>query len=302
MKFTRLLVITLGLVYAGSNALFSQSNTTQSELLVSGSWLEENLEDPSLVILHYGKQADFEQEHIPGTRLVSIRKLLVDNEQGMRHELPDEQIIEQVIRSWGIHNNSKIVICYAEGNSIPMAARLLFTLDYAGLGDQVALLNGGLIAWKDEKRSLSKSKTEYEEGNFDIMVKEGILINKDEVLASLDSENVIIVDARPVEQYSGKAKDHNSERNGHIKGAINIPFSQLTQDDSPHMFRSKDELQKLFNDHNIQAGSTIVTYCGSGIWASPVYFAVRSLGYKVRFYDASFQEWGNDESLPISTF
>jgi len=294
-------LITLGLVYTGSNVLFSQSKTASPELLVSGSWLEENLTDPALVILHYGKQEDFEQDHIPGARLVSIRELLVENEHGIRHELPDEQIIEQVIRSWGIHNNSKIVICYAEESSIPMAARLLFTLDYAGLSDQLALLNGGLIAWKDENRPLSKGKTTYEEGNFDIMVQEGILVTKDEVLASLDSESILILDARPVEQYSGKAKDHNSKRKGHIEGAINIPFSELTLEDSPHMFMSKDDLQEIFNDQNIQTGSTIVVYCGSGIWASPVYFAVRFLGYEARFYDASFQEWGNDESLPIST-
>jgi 3-mercaptopyruvate sulfurtransferase SseA len=46
--------------------------------------------------------------------------------------------------------------------------------------------------------------------------------------------------------------------------------------------------------------STLITYCGSGIWASPIYFVARLLGYRVRFYDASFQEWGNNEALPVA--
>jgi len=60
-------------------------------------------------------------------------------------------------------------------------------------------------------------------------------------------------------------------------------------------------MDKLFQENHIKHGSTIVVYCGSGIWASPVYFAARLLGYDTLFYDGSFQGWGNDESLPVVT-
>jgi thiosulfate/3-mercaptopyruvate sulfurtransferase len=301
MKFNLLFLIIFGWVVTCNPDLFSQTQQVANEILVSTDWLEENLSDPLMIVLHYGNRTDFEKEHIPGARHVSIRELMVDYEQGLRHELPEGQIIEQVLRTWGINTNSIIVICYDNENAIPMATRLFLTLDYTGLAGQVSILNGGLKAWKSDNKTVTQSETAFREGNIEIKIKEEILIYGDEILANLDNEVVKIVDARPEEQYSGKKKDHNSSRKGHIAGAINIPFSLLTVKETPHVFKTKDDLHKLFVDHGIQAGSTIIAYCGSGVWASPVYFAFRFLGYKVRFYDGSMQEWGNDESLPIQS-
>jgi len=269
-------------------------------MLVSTEWLENNLADPDLVILHLGKQADYEKEHIPGARLISIREVLMDNQDGIRHELPDNPTIEQILRSWGVNNDSKIIIDYADQNTIPMAARLFFTLDYAGMGDRTAILNGGFSCWKMDDRSRTSSISAYVEGNFHMNAKSEVLILTNELHENLYNPHFSIVDARPAEQYFGNAKDHNSPRLGHIEGAVSLPFTLLTVEDAPYLFKSKEALQKLFEDIHIQAGSILVTYCGSGIWASPVYFAARYLGYKVRFYDASFQEWGNNESLPVT--
>jgi thiosulfate/3-mercaptopyruvate sulfurtransferase len=267
---------------------------------VSTDWLEENLGDSLLLVLHYGMKTEYEKEHIPGARYASIWELLVENEEGIRHEFPDKPTIEQTLRSWGINNNSKIIICYEDGNAIPMASRLFLTLDYAGLGGRVAVLNGGLKAWKEEGRPLTKSVAAYEPGHVQIQLKEKILVHKEEVLEALHKDSVVIVDARPAERYYGTENDQNSGRQGHIEGAVNIPYFKLTGDDAPHFFKPEDEIRRLFEDRNIRAGSTIITYCGTGIWASPVYFVARLLGYPVRFYDGSFQEWARDESLPIS--
>ena len=302
MKLNRLfLFIFVGVLTPGPD-LISQAQQKVNEMLVSTDWLEEHLADSLLVILHYGMKTEFVKEHIPGARYITISDFLVENEQGIRHELPDEQIIEQVLRSYGINNNSTIIICYEDGNAIPRAARLFFTLDFAGLADQVAMLNGGLKAWKDEERSLTQTVTSFKEGDIDINVKPDILVYKEEVLAELQNDSVAIVDARPPEQYYGADMDQDASRFGHIEGAVNIPFFNLTPDDSHHLFKTKDELQSLFEDHHIQSGTTIFVYCGSGIRASSVYFTARLLGYKVRLYDGSFQEWGNEESLPISKF
>jgi thiosulfate/3-mercaptopyruvate sulfurtransferase len=131
-------------------------------------------------------------------------------------------------------------------------------------------------------------------------LKKEILIFKDEIQASLDSHDITIVDARPIGQFSGKTKDHNSERKGHIPGAVNIPFSSLSPGEAPYLFKSEKELLDLFEEKGILRESRVLVYCGSGIWASPVYFALRLLGYHVRFYDGSFQEWGNELSLPVA--
>ena len=300
MKFNRLLFLLSVLIITCNPGLLSQVPQRLNDLLVTTDWLEANLEDSLLVILHYGMKTEFEKEHIPGARYISIFDLLVKDEQGIRHEFPDEQTMEQAFRSWGLNNNSKIIICYQDGNAIKWAARLFLTLDYAGLGNQVAMLNGGLKAWREEGRPVTQGVTAFKEGTVDIQIRDEVRISKEEVLAMLHREDVVIVDARPGERYDGTIADGDSIRAGHIEGAINIPISNLTVDDSTYMFKTENDLRKLFEDHEISSESLIITYCGTGILASADYFVARLLGYRVRFYDGSFQEWGIDESLPIS--
>jgi 3-mercaptopyruvate sulfurtransferase SseA len=82
--------------------------------------------------------------------------------------------------------------------------------------------------------------------------------------------------------------------------AVQSQINTIINEDNGYLLKSLDELQHLFNELRINEKSTLITYCGSGIWASPIYFVARLLGYRVRFYNASFQEWGNNESLPIA--
>lgn len=49
-----------------------------------------------------------------------------------------------------------------------MSSRLFLTLDYAGLGNQVAMLDGGLEAWKEEERPVTQNGTVFQEGTIDI--------------------------------------------------------------------------------------------------------------------------------------
>jgi len=91
----------------GGLAVQSQINSYIPELLVSTEWLSENLGDDTMVILHYGKISEFEEGHIPGARLISSKDFMVDNQSGLRHELPDDQGLEQTLRTWGINNNSR---------------------------------------------------------------------------------------------------------------------------------------------------------------------------------------------------
>jgi len=300
MRIHKLYLIAIALLLSCSSSLISQTQQGDSLLLVSTDWLEDHLHDSLMLLLHYGMKTDFEKEHIPGARLVSIWDILVENEEGVRHELPGKEELEKVLRSWGIHNDSKIIICYQDGNAIPMAARLFYTLDYAGLGHQTAMLNGGLRAWKEEGKALSREVASFSEGTVDVVINEDVRITKQEVLSNLDRDNVLIVDARPYERYAGIEGTENSGRQGHIPGAVNIPFHETTEEDAFHLFKPVQDLKQLFPEQMQNQDSMLITYCGTGIWASPLYFTARLLGYRVRLYDGSFQEWQQDEALPLS--
>jgi thiosulfate/3-mercaptopyruvate sulfurtransferase len=129
---------------------------------------------------------------------------------------------------------------------------------------------------------------------------DSVRISKEEVLANLNKGEVSLVDARPSERYKGTVQDEGTDRSGHIAGAVNIPYYEVSREDSTYLFKSKEALSALFENHRIQEGNAIITYCGTGILASTLYFTARLLGYRVRLYDGSFQEWGNDEDLPVN--
>ena len=300
MKLKGIFILIAGWAFTLGPGLHAQTQPGIDSMLVSTEWLSEHLSDPQLVILHYGMKSSYDQEHIPGARYVTIWEFLAEDEQGLRNELPEEGKLEQALRSLGIHNHSNIVICYEDVNAISRAARLYFTLEYAGLAVRVAMLDGGLQAWKEEGRPLTAGEAVFETGNVEIQIKEDVRILKKEVFVNLHLEGVVLVDARPADRYYGAETDTNTPRQGHIEGAVNMPYFKFTGEGGSHLLQPEDELRKLFGDYNIGPETTLIVYCGSGIWASTVYVAARHLGYKVRLYDGSIQEWGRDDSLPVS--
>ena len=299
MKSKKLFLVLMVTWILLSDMIFSQGLDNQIDALVETEWLAKNISDAHLIVLHYGSQADFNKEHIPGSRLVSLKEIIIDSENSLRHELPEKDKLERIMKSWGINTDSKIIISYDNENSLPAVARLFFTLDYIGLGGHIAILNGGLPKWKNENRPLSGSTTIFKDGNFIARINGEILADKNRIYSSLKNQKVVIIDARPPEQYSGKVPDNNSRRKGHIQGAVNIPFYNLMESDAPYVFKTREDLRRLFERNYVSSGSEVITYCGSGMWAAPVYFISKFLGYKTQLYDGSFQEWGNDSSLPI---
>ena len=81
---------------------------------------------------------------------------------------------------------------------------------------------------------------------------------------------------------------------------MNVEWSDaLTGGDVPVM-RSPAELSDLYRLAGATPDKEVVTYCQTGQRGSHTYFVLRLLGYpKVRMYDGSWQEWGNDPSVPV---
>jgi thiosulfate/3-mercaptopyruvate sulfurtransferase len=57
----------------------------------------------------------------------------------------------------------------------------------------------------------------------------------------------------------------------------------------------------VLEDAGALASPRVITYCGGGIAATTVAFALALLGRDdVAVYDASLMEWARDESLPMT--
>lgn len=266
----------------------------QQPVLVSPQWLNENLKDPDLVILYTGFviKADYDKEHIEGSRFLWPDWLAFDKPEGSMYA-PDAKAATKVLQDLGINKNSKIVICH-RGGDVSIAARMFMTLEHFGLKGQVSFLNGGIEAWKKAGYPVTNKASVFKNGNF-VAKDNGLLVNKEYVLNALNTKTSEIVDARAKRWYDGDPT--GNPRDGHIAGAKNIPFPDMV--DSTNTFKAAEVLTKNFTSVVPDKNKELVVYCFIGQTACVDYLVGRSLGYPVKVYDGSMQEWSRDEKLPM---
>jgi len=263
-------------------------------MLVSTSWLQEHLNDPSVIIFHVApNRREYKYGHIPGARFLWTNALQY-SDPDLTLELPSLAQADSTLESLGVRNGVRIILCF-DGAAVTPTTRVFFTFEYLGLGDRVSLLDGGLDAWKAEGRPMTTEMPEIQKGTFKPTAQSNVVVTCDEVRKDLDDPNVAIVDARGEQFYEGKGG--GMPRAGHIPGAINIPFSNLV--DSTNKMKSPAELKAIFQRAGVKPGSRIIAYCHIGQQASLVYFAAKYIGYSVQLYDGSFEEWSGRNDLPI---
>ena len=266
----------------------------QQPVLVSPQWLNDNFKDPNLVILYTGFviRADFEKEHIEGSRFL-WPEWLAFNSPEANMVSADAKTATKILQDLGINKNSKVVVCH-RGGDVTIAARMFLSLEHYGLKGQVSFLNGGIEAWKKAGYPVTNKPTVFKKGNF-VATDNGLLVNKDYVQNALQNNTAEIVDARLKRWYDGDPT--GNPRDGHITGAKNIPFPDMV--DSTNSLKSIEVLTKNFSSVIPAKEKEVVVYCFIGQTASVDYLVGRSLGYKMKLYDGSLQEWSRMPELPM---
>jgi thiosulfate/3-mercaptopyruvate sulfurtransferase len=271
----------------------------RAELTVAPAWLAEHLEDRNLVLLHVGDRKEYDQAHIPGARFVSMSDVSVSNhdhdkDTGLMLEMPTADSLRKQLAALGISDDSRIVVYY--GNDwVSPSTRIIFTLDYAGLGNHSALLDGGMNAWRESGHAVTAAVPAAKTGQLSALRIKPIVVNAEYVKANLKSPTFHLIDGRGAVFYDGVKE--SGPRNGHVAGARNIPFNEVT-DDKLH-FKSPAELTALFARAGVGPADTVVAYCHIGQQATAVLFAARTLGHPVLLYDGSFQDWSRRKDLPV---
>jgi thiosulfate/3-mercaptopyruvate sulfurtransferase len=266
-------------------------------VVVSTEWLAKHLKDPNLVLLHVGERKEYDAGHIPGARYVKLDDISVsshDHDKGLMLEMPQPDSLRARLEALGISNDSRVIVYY--GNDwVSPSTRVIFTLDYAGLGASAALLDGGMPAWKSEGRALSTVVPKQSAGQLAALRVHPIVVDAAWVKSRLGSPSLHLIDGRAAVFYDGV--ETGGSRKGHIAGAKSLPYTEIA-DDRLHL-RSAEELRALFARAGVAPGDTVVAYCHIGQQATAVLFAARSIGHPVLLYDGSYQDWSRRTELPV---
>ena len=263
-------------------------------IIVSPQWVNDNMSDPDLVIIQPSfLKLDYDNEHIKGARYLWPDWLTANSPEGT-YNPPDPKAATKILQDLGINKNSKIVLCHAFGD-VSITARMFITLENLGLKDRVYYLNGGLVAWKMAGFPVTKELPVVKKGNFVATPSAPLLVDKDYVLNSLKTSSAEVVDARMKRFYDGDPT--GNPRDGHITGALNLAYTDMI--DSVNNIKPTEVLLKNFQAVLPDKNKEVVTYCFIGQTASVIYLTGRSLGYNVKVYDGSMQEWSRIPELPM---
>ncbi|VAW42544.1 hypothetical protein MNBD_DELTA03-512 [hydrothermal vent metagenome] len=266
--------------------------------LVSVKWLANNINRSNMVILDVSDFTHYEKNHIPGA-VKAFGPWMTMNHDFVGFMMPKVSDLNSMIRSYGVNNNSFIVI-YAEGVTAAdtaKSARALWTLQALG-HNKVAILNGGFTAWERSGEAISARAATPDPGNFSGTLKKGMVVSFADVQSELHSPGVTFVDTRLPDQYFGKEKNSEVARFGHIPGSLLWPASYITNAGvnlSPSYFKDVKVLRQMAAGVGIPAdkNAKIITYSNHGKSAALTYFVLHDiLGYQnVSIYDGSMLQY-----------
>ena len=294
-----LAVVGVAVLSPGASSVRAQESSwpaVQSQMLISTSWLEQHLNDRNLVVLYVGRdRSQFEAGHIPGSRFVRLDDLVEQHKDSL-NELPPVADLQATFESLGVGDQSRVVLT---GDALGMlAARVYFTLDYLGHANGVSLLDGGAERWVAESRETSKEEARPERAHFTPHVRPEILVSTAKMhdlspQISKGATNFVLLDARPVAEYSGAEKSEAVPKAGHIAGAQSLYWKKLIRSDVDPRLLPVDELRQQFLSAGATHGRSVITYCRTGMQSSFAYFVAMYLGYDAAMYDGSVYEWVN---------
>lgn len=273
---------------------------TSHPRLVDVQWLRDRLDDPSIRVVDATVHLTFDAEgahtesgratyreaHVPGATFADqLADLTVHDGEAPFEAAPSDHFA-RVIGDLGIGNDHTVVV-YDHVNGI-WATRLWWQLELEGHPD-VVVLDGGLKAWQDAGLPVETGDATYEPALFTPSRSSERIASTADVEAATQDGSVLLINSLDRESFAG----------GRIPSSVNVPFGELV--DEQGRLRSLDELRPLFESVGaLDPEVAPVTYCGGGIAATAVAFALKGLGRDdVAIYDGSLNAWTADPARPL---
>ena len=273
--------------------------------LVDPAWVDTRLGDDLRIFdvtvqvklkplphMRSGKR-EWKHGHVPGAGFADLRRICDPHAPSRTFTLPEAGWFAQAMAGLGIGDEDRVVLYDARQSM--WAARLWWMLRAFGF-ESAAVMNGGWTAWSLERRAVSIDPVDYPRARFTPHPRSDLFVDKDEMLAAIDDPTTAIVCALGRRQFIGEHREYGRRR-GHIPTAKNISAWRILDKESQR-YRPIDELRELFAP--VLNAERIITYCGGGVAACSVAFALHLLGHpQVAVYDGGLIEWSADRRLPL---
>jgi thiosulfate/3-mercaptopyruvate sulfurtransferase len=269
--------------------------------VVSTDWLEQNLNNPKLVMVDIRKVEEYKEGHIPNSINVFYGSWAI-KKKGLDNEVPEDDDLFDLIGSAGIKSDSMVVVVGKTDATADLvnSPRVAWTLMYAGVPN-VAVLDGGYNKWLKDKKPVSTDMVRPKAGQYKATVNKDLFATSQYLLGKIGKST--IVDTRMPDFYFGVSKLDFVERAGRVQGAVSLPSPWIFTKEGT--FKPKEELEAMAagvigKDMSKEA----IVYCDTGRLCKGWGFVLREvLGYKnVRSYDGSSQEWSKDPNLPMMKY
>ena len=273
------------------------------EVLVSTQWVADHLADPDVRIVESNEDVLlYETGHIPGAVKIDW---VADLNDPLIRDYIDRPRFQRLLRLKGINEGTTIVF-YGDKNNW-WATYAFWVFQLFGVKN-LRLMDGGRLRWADEGRELVTAVPRYAEGNITVKERDDIRSRafREQVLEHVKSGKRL-VDVRSPEEYRGERMhmpeypNEGALRGGHVPGARSIPWGRAINPET-HTFRPAGELRTIYQEeHGLTPGGDVIVYCRIGERSSHTWFALTYLlGFeRVRNYDGSWTEWGNQVKAPV---
>ena len=269
-------------------------NRPRLPLVVEPEFLASARDAKDVLLVDLRKPDHYRAGHVPGAVALEYARL-VGGEKPATGRVPGEERLSDALSSVGFEPGRHVVAYDDEGGG--RASRLLWTLHVLGHGGG-SLLNGGFSGWAAAGLPVSVRPSDSGPSRYRAVLTGEAVADADYIRARVDDEDVVILDARSPDEFSGR--DRRAQRGGHIPGAVNLNWTDTMDAARQRRLHSPPVLRNMLGARGITPDREVITYCQTHHRSSQSYVMLKSLGYpRVRGYPGSWAEWGNREDLPV---